>query len=260
MFKRIVLIVGLVALFGSLLVGAGFLLGQQMPILGLQPPVVIIGERVEVLTPTPDPLKIREEDLNATATQLAAIPGIEATAQGLQTLVAAATQISLPTFTPTQTPRVQVTSAATSAQPSPTQPQIASPTPTPTAVLTDTAKTLRLAVVDDNSGGDFRQEAVKALKEAFPDSEIEGYSFCDPRVVVGEFDLVVMDYSMANSPDGAACTRAILKIHALTVVVGWGAPEWKDEMIGAGAQGFVEKSPTNLNLDELYELIKELIS
>lgn len=269
MFKRLVLVIGSVVILGTLLVGAGFLLGQQLPILGLQPPVVIIGERVEILTPTPDPLKVREDQLNATATWLAELPGIEATAQSMQTLVAAATQMAMPTI-PTQTPRgVQVTSTnqptliQTQAATNTTQPA-ASPTNTPISTVTltptETVETLKFAVIEDNSGNNrFRQEAVQALEEAFPDSVVEAYSFCDPRVIAKEYDVVVMDYVMANSPDGVTCTQAILKVHALTKIVGWAPASAEKKFLDAGAEGFVVKTPSNLNLDRLIELIKELI-
>ena len=134
-------------------------------------------------------------------------------------------------------------------------------TPTSTSTATPEAflgKGHNMACVDDNSGGsDFLGECITALKATFPEAEVVGYKGCDHELLTSKWSVVVMDYTMSNSLDGGACTRAVLLTHPNTNVVGYSMDgTWEvEKFLDAGANEFVRKP----NLTLLVETIRRLL-
>lgn len=270
MFKSALKAVGIVLLVGVLLtiliVTCLSYVRQQGDVGGSHPIEIEVEKKVTqivevtcvvVVTATPDAAATQLADAYAKSTASVAQANAEATMVFVKSTQEAQLQRAAQTATSAAATR-QVTPIRVTSKTASSTVTVSTVTPGPSP--TPTQAVLRIAVVEDNSGGvDFRGEAVKALKKAFPEATVDAYKICGPRLATTQYDFIVMDYSIENSPDGATCARGVLVMYPSTYIVGWADAQREDAFKEAGTQAFVLKSTSNPNTDGLVSAVTEAL-
>lgn len=183
------------------------------------------------------------------ATEAAAEADRSQAEEVLETAVALVTQMAQ-----------QPTTAPVTPTPNQTQPgtlQAASPTPTLgfTATPTDTVKTYRFAVVNDDSSVQVRDAMVELLEDEYPSADAVPFDGCDHQLASQQWDLVVMDNTMVNSIDGPACIEAILLVHPDTKIIGTSLGRWMQQLTDAGALAVCETGDYKCLLEEVKKVL-----
>lgn len=237
--SKVFIVLGVIAVFFG-----GFVLGRLTADWGFQNPIQWVGPQPQLVTPTPDPLKTAQAEMEEAESKL---EEYEATVKALQSQ--------------TVEPAITVVSQSTESK-------VAVVTETPTIALTETPspsstpseEVVHIAVVEDNGGNsqyedaNFREETIKALQNLIPKAEVIGFTGCNAELALQEFYLVIMDWQMQLSIDGGSCTKAIHFKYPNTIIIGY-AMGREGDFKSAGADGYVEKP----DAEALDKLVQELL-